>query len=143
MRFVALLVGLLIAFPALTGPFDSVAGVWYGQAQYQASKAGQPVNEAHAVVQLAIRVEPGGKLVGQSPENGCQLLGLATPFVGPNSFQLDVTLSKCGFSMLNRRYTESLALNPKAGTLSLSLNGNHVRVGEPAWSFNVKATMTR
>lgn len=45
-------------------------GDWRGQLQYQASLNGQPVSEAHAIVQTTVSIDPQGKIVGMSPENG-------------------------------------------------------------------------
>ena len=80
-------------------------GDWRGQVQYQATFKGHPVAEAHAVVQTTLSIDPQGKILGSSPENGCKMNGIASPGIGQTILNLDITLTGCTFSKLNRRLT--------------------------------------
>lgn len=104
------------------------------------------MREAHAVVPLMIEVEQQGRVRGVSPENGCKLLGVAAPYVAPNMLKLDVTLSECRHSALNRRYTGMLTVSAARNSAQLSLGSMRDMVGtmlQGAASFDVKATMKR
>ena len=125
--------------------YSTPYGTWRGQAQYQATVNGQPVQEAHVVVPLVIDVEKQGKVKGVSPENGCKLLGIAAP-MSANLLTLDVTLSECGVPALNRRYSGTLALYQTTNSVQFSLQSfNHglAAVTKGAARFDVKATMKR
>lgn len=121
-------------------------GTWRGQAQYQATVKGQVVREAHVVVPLVVQLEKQGRMRGASPENGCKLLGVAAPYFSPNVLSLDVSLSKCRYPDLNRRYSGTLALYSSSNTVQLSLksfNVGLVAVTKGAAHFDIKATMQR
>jgi hypothetical protein len=110
---------LLVA--VLAGPahgFDAY-GEWRGQVQYVVSKHGQREPAVQEVVPLVVRVDPGGKVVGSSSENGCRLLGMVSP-VGNNVMRLDVTLRGCESGELNRRLSGTLAYYPADGRLALN-----------------------
>lgn len=119
-------------------------GAWRGDAQYQGTVKGQPVQQTHAVVPL-VKVEKQGKVRGASPDNGCKLLGVAAP-MSANLLTLDVTLSDCGLPALNRRYSGTLALYKTTNSVQLSLQSfNHGLASTtkgPA-RFDIKATMKR
>ena len=105
----------------LAGPahgFDAY-GEWRGQVQYVVTKHGQREPSIQEVVPLVVRVEPGGKVVGSSSENGCRLLGMASP-VETNVMRLDVTLRGCESVELNRRLSGTLAFYPADGRLALN-----------------------
>jgi len=126
--------------------YSTPYGIWHGQAQYQASTKGQAVPEAHVVVPLVIQVEKQGRMRGASPENGCQLLGVAAPYFSPNVLSLDVTLSECRYPALNRRYSGTLALYQSSNTVQLSLQSFNIglaAVTKGAAHFDIKATMQR
>lgn len=106
---------------AWAGPFDNAVGTWWGQAEY-VSKVNAVLDEAaQAVGDLTIRVEPGGKVSGASPANGCQLSGVLTPFTLPQVHRSQITVSGCRAASLNGRYLGTVAVTPKSGTLALSL----------------------
>jgi hypothetical protein len=106
---------------ALAGPFDNAVGTWWGQAEYLA-KVNAVLDEAsQSVVDLSVQVEAGGKISGASPANGCRLSGVVTPFVTPEVFRSQITVSGCRASNLNGRYMGPVTVKPKEGTLSLSL----------------------
>jgi hypothetical protein len=130
-------------FGSIEIDYSTPYGEWRGQAQYQASKKGEVIPAAHAVVPMVVVVEKEGKARGVSPENGCSLLGVATPFVTPTVLQLDVTLSGCRYSALNRRYTGSLALFKADNYVHLSLQSYSMGLAKPASHYDIKATMRR
>lgn len=121
-------------------------GNWWGQTQYQASVRGQPVPEAHAVVPLAINIDQRGRVSGASRDNGCQLLGVAAPYVTTAILTLDVTLSGCRYPALNRRYQGSLTVNARDNSARFYLRAFDAVTGAlgagPA-SYDIKATMKR
>ena len=120
-------------------------GTWRGQAQYQASENGELISDAHAVVPLVIQVEKQGRVRGASPENGCKMLGVATPYVTPNVLKLDVTLSGCRYSAFNRRYSGSLALYQSSNSVQFSLQSINVAsafIGKVGY-LDIKATLRR
>lgn len=122
--------------------YSTPYGEWRGQAQYQATEMGQLQQGAHTVVNMVVAIDPAGKIVGSSPDNGCKVLGVAAPFVGPNSLSLDVTLSGCKFSGYNRRFSGYLNLNQTQKTVGLTLNGAQIQVGRHT-SYDIRATMRR
>lgn len=123
------------------GDYKTPFGTWLGQVQYQATTRGQLVPEAHTVVPLVLRIESSGKVTGVSTDNGCKLLGIATPApYTPLLLQLDVTLSTCSFRDYNRRFTGNVVVDQQSRVANLSLNA----LGVGAMSaYNVKATMRR
>lgn len=123
------------------GDYKTPFGAWRGQVQYQATTRGQLVAEAHAVVPLVLRIETSGKVTGISTDNGCKLLGIATPApYAPLLLQLDVTLSTCNFRDYNRRFTGNISIDERSRVANLSLNAYSVGVAN---AYNVKATMRR
>ena len=79
---------VLLTVPAsvvLAGPFDSAVGTWWGQAEYVANVNAVPDDATQAVVDLTVTVEPGGKISGGSPANGCRLSGVLTPGSTPQN----------------------------------------------------------
>jgi hypothetical protein len=116
-------------------------GGWSGQAQYQATVNSRPVDEAHAVVDLVLIIDPKGKVTGASRENGCNALGFATPGLGP-TLNLDVTLTGCRYSGFNRRFTGTFGLPPGRDYATVSLLAYEAR-GVPSGMYEIKATMRR
>jgi len=123
--------------------YTTSTGAWRGQAQYQTNIAGAASPEAHAVVQMIIEIDPQGKVVGSSPENGCQLKGLATPGGMATIANLDVTFSGCTYSGYNRRMSGRLAVSSAQKYAQLNLAAVSVGVGKIAASFDIRATMRR
>ena len=105
-------------------------GGWSGQAQYQAKINSRPIDEAHAVVDLVLIINPKGKLTGASRENDCNALGFATPGLGP-TLNLDVTLTGCRYSGFNRRFTGTFGLPPGREYAKVSLLAYEARPGVP------------
>ncbi len=87
----------------------SAIGKWSGQLQYQEASNGQQVQAAHSVALMSTEFTADGKVVGSSPENGCQLLGVWSDG-GQTLNWVDLTLSQCKYSELNRRYHGSFIL---------------------------------
>ena len=141
-RTVALLLLIMATGSVWAGPFDNVVGDWRGQAEYLSKVNAVADDAAHAVVELTVRVETGGKISGGSPENGCRLLGVITPFSSPQVYRSQMTLSQCRAVNLNGRYRGTATVKPQAGTLALSLT--MVEPGSrPSRSGTVTATMVR
>jgi len=128
---------------AANSAYSTSYGDWRGQAQYQATFKGQPLSEAHAVLQTMISIDPQGKILGSSPENGCQMKGIASPGIAPTILNLDITLSGCTFRKFNRRLTGSLALYPAEKRTQLWIYAYPVDLLNPGWSFEIKGTMRR
>jgi hypothetical protein len=121
-------------------------GIWRGQAQFQATVNSQIEREAHDVVPLLVKIENQGRVRGASPENGCKLLGVASPYVTANMLKLDVTLSECRYPDLNRRYSGWVVLDQSKNSAQFSLNSFNqglALVSKGIARFDIKATMTR
>jgi hypothetical protein len=117
-------------------------GQWTGQAQYQATARSQPIETAHAVVTLTLIVGADGKLTGESTDNGCRALGLASPQT-LETLKLDVTLTGCRYAGFNRRYTGTFALPPEKGYATVSLLAYDTRPETPSVVYDITATMRR
>lgn len=139
---------LLVAFTVLTSTtvlaqgYASPYGEWRGQAQYQAFIKSVSDPAAHAVTDLTIDIDPRGKVVGASAENGCRLLGIAAPGAAAMIVKLNVTLTGCQYAGLNRTYEGHLALYAKERYASLSLQAIDISSGKGG-TFNVTSTMRR
>jgi hypothetical protein len=84
-----------------------------------------------------------GKIMGFSPENGCRLLGVWSAG-GQTLNWIDLTLSDCYYSELNRRYHGSVILARPDSSGNLQLQS----IGAPfskdtAKVFDVKGTLRR
>lgn len=118
-------------------------GDWRGQVQYQATFKGQSVSDAHAIVQTTISIDPQGKIIGSSSENGCKMKGIASPGIGANILNLDITLTGCTFTKLNRRLTGTLALYPAEKRTQFWIYAHPVDLLDPGWSYDIKGTLRR
>ncbi len=123
--------------------YATTTGGWRGQAQYQANVGGTIAQEAHAVVQMIIEIDPQGKILGSSPENGCKLKGLATPGVISTIANLDVTFYECAYTGFNRRMSGTLSINSAQKHAQLTLNAISVGLGKVAGTFDIRATLRR
>lgn len=137
-----LLSAALITATAFAQGYSSPYGEWRGQAQYQAFIKSVSDPAAHTVTNLTIAIDPRGKVVGASTENGCRLLGIAAPGVTPMSVKLDVTLRDCQYAGLNRTYKGHLGINSKEGYATLSLQAVVIGRGMGG-TFNITSTMRR
>ena len=120
--------------------YKNIYGDWRGPTQFHARARGQPVPEAHSVVAMTIKIDPQGKLMGASADNGCRLLGLASPSAVPTVVNLDATLSGCKLKTYNKRFFGTLALYSAAKHTQLNLMSMSNLTGE---LFEIKATMRR
>lgn len=118
-------------------------GDWRGQVQYQASINGQPISEAHAVVQTTISIDPQGKIIGTSPENGCKMKGIASPGMISTILNLDITLTGCNYPNLNRRLSGTLALYPAQKSSQFWIYATPIDLRKPGQSYDIKGTLRR
>lgn len=118
-------------------------GDWRGQVQYQASDKGQPISEAHAVIQTTLSIDPQGRIIGTSPENGCKMKGIASPGIGATILNLDITLAGCHYPKLNRRLSGTLALYPAEKQAQFWIYAHPVDLLNPGQSYDIKGTMRR
>lgn len=123
--------------------YSTSFGNWRGQVQYQATYQGQPHPDAHAIVQMTVSIDPKGRILGSSPENGCQMKGIASPNTMPTVLNLDITLTGCTFKKLNRRLTGTLALYPAEKRAQFWIYAHPVDLFNPGWSYDIKGTMRR
>lgn len=123
--------------------YSTPTGAWRGQAQFQANVGGAVANEAHAVVPMTIEIDPQGKVTGASPENGCRLLGVASPGIQPTMANLDVTLSGCRYAGFNRRLSGSLSVYQAQQHAQFQLIGMLAAPGRVAATYDIRATMRR
>ncbi len=121
--------------------YATTTGGWRGQAQYQANVGGVISQEAHAVVPMTIEIDPQGKILGSSPENGCKIKGLATPGVMATISNIDVTFSGCAYTSFNRRMSGTLAIYPAQKYAQFGLYAISVGIGKVAESFDIRATL--
>jgi hypothetical protein len=129
------------AVPSSKDP--SPVGKWSGQLQYQEASNGQTVQAAHSVALLTAEFTADGKVIGSSPENGCQLLGVWSAG-GQTLSWLDLTFSDCNYPDLNRRYHGSLILARPDSSGNVQVQS----IGTPfskdtAKVFDVKGTLHR
>ncbi|WP_291984547.1 hypothetical protein [Candidatus Accumulibacter sp. ACC007] len=128
---------------AANSAYTTTTGSWRGQTQYQATVSGAVSPEAHAVVPMTIEIDPQGKVMGSSPENGCKLKGIATPGMLATTATLDVTFSGCTYTGFNRRMSGRLAIYAAKKYAQLSLAAYSMGVGKIAAKFDIRATMRR
>lgn len=124
------------------GGYEKPHGPWRGEAQYQLMNAGLRSEGTHFVVPLMIDIAEEGKFVGASPENNCQMLGIASPGHTPKMLNLDVTLSNCPASDLNQRYHGSLIMDTANRSAQLRLHAQRIGIGTVLMA-DIKATVRR
>lgn len=137
-RWLPALLLLTSGIAAATDP--DLFGQWRGQVQYQATLTNAVDPAAHAVVGLTLSIEPQLRLIGISVENGCHLLGLATPTATPTRLDLDATLSGCRYVGFNRRLHGRAELD-KAGRMVIVSFGDQFY--NPATILEIKGTLAR
>ncbi len=123
--------------------YATTTGGWRGQAQYQANAGGTVSQAAHAVVQISLEIDPQGKIVGASTENGCRLKGLAIPGVIATVSNIDVTFSGCSYAGFNRRMSGTLALYSTRQYAQLNISAISTGIGKVAELFDIQATLRR
>jgi len=140
----ALLVGLFIgaSADALADAYTTPYGEWRGQTQYQAIAKGESDPAAHAVINLVLNIEPGGKVSGGSPDNSCRLLGIAAPGVAPYIVTLNVTLTGCNYAGFNRTYNGHLTVFTEKKYANLYLLAASATPGKSG-TFSIQSTLRR
>lgn len=124
------------------GGYENPYGPWRGQAQYQVKKSGLQSDGTHSVVPLIIHFAEDGRVAGSSRENGCRLLGLASPGPTPKMLNLDTTLSNCATAEMNQRYRGTFSINSKDRSGRLSLHTQRVGIGTALFA-DVQAVLRR
>lgn len=141
MRKLVFLLPFLYA-TAYADDYESPYGEWRGQTQYQAFIKSTSDPAGHAVTDLTLNIDPKGKVLGTSPENGCHLLGLASPGITPTILTLNVTLTGCSYEGYNRTYNGNLSVFTKDHYAKFSLQALDVTAGK-AGTYNITATLRR
>lgn len=131
------------AAAVVANDYSTPNGEWHGQAQFHARVGSNFDPKAHSVSDLAVSIDPQGKLTGVSAGTGCRALGLATPSGPKTVFNLDVTFSGCTYPGYNQRYSGNLFLYPKDSYVSLRLRSYRVDTSSAAVSYDVRATLKR
>jgi hypothetical protein len=128
---------------SVSSPSFSPVGKWGEQVQYQANVSGQVLQAAHTVVPLVTEFTPDGRLSGNSKENACKLLGIWSQ--DPRHIVwLDVTLTACRFSGLNRRFNGSFLLaKPTSSGLLQIMATDLPHAGQGARMYDIKGTLRR
>lgn len=124
------------------GGYENPYGPWRGEAQYQIRNVGLRSDGTHSVVPLILEISEEGKVTGASPENGCQMLGIASPGYTPKILNLDTTLSNCAAKEMNRRYGGSLSINSQDRTARLRLHTQQIGIGISVFG-EINAVMRR
>jgi hypothetical protein len=133
-----------VAVNAHAAGAQSIVGDWRGQTQFQGAQNGQVIEEAHSVVPLVLTFSADGKVSGSSADNGCSLLGLWAPGVTPRLFMLDITLTGCRYSGLNRRYSGTMIATFADNSAQFSLMTYAPPIpGQPIRRYDVGATLRR
>jgi len=123
--------------------YSSPFGTWRGQIQYQAKGPSGINQDAMAVVAMTMDIDPNGRILGSSPENGCRFRGIAYPGNIPTSIALDVTFAGCNFNGYNRRLFGTLSVSRAQKYAQFSLNGSHVSPLASMNFFDIKGTLRR
>jgi hypothetical protein len=141
----ALALALVSSAAVAASDYSTPYGEWRGQAQFHARVGSNFDPKAHSVSDLAITIDPQGKLTGVSAGTGCHALGLVVPSGPKTVFNLDVTLSGCTYPGYNQRYSGNLFLYPKEkdSYASLRLRSYQVDTGSKSESYDVRATLKR
>jgi len=121
---------------------DTFPGNWSGTAQFQLNVGGKVDAAAHSVSDLALTLDPKGRVVGSAPENGCRFLGITTPGFAGVSINLDVTLSGCRYPAFNRRFNGTILWTANSRTGVLNLSSNQIGLGK-AEIYDIKATLRK
>ena len=100
-----------VTTPVTPGNYSTLYGDWRGQTQFQVTRRTEQVSAAHAVTALTIEISPQGKVTGASPDNGCRILGVASPGLVPTILTLDVSFSGCQYEVcVQRAHLDALRL---------------------------------
>jgi hypothetical protein len=120
----------------------SPVGDWHGQMQYQGRENGQTLEDAHSVVPLSLEITPDGKVSGASAENNCKWLGVWSQ--GGRIVSIDMSLTGCGYTGLNRRYTGTFLLGVPDSSGEVLLQAYALPFpGQGTRLYDVKGTLRR
>jgi hypothetical protein len=135
MRYLAILF-VLLPMPS----FGNVPlyGIWQGQVEFHVSSGGNMVPESHSVVDTVLNIDENGKIIGQSKENGCRILGIATPGPSKAILNISINLTDCRYQGLNERYSGLFTVYQKDGYAIMNLHGNRIKIGSPSKSYFMK-----
>jgi hypothetical protein len=132
----------LLSDLALAQTHASPYGHWSGQTQYQAMIGTVSDPAAHVVIDMALDIEPRGKVTGYSAENGCTLLGVASSGTVPYIVMLDITLTNCTYGPFNRVYKGQLSVSGKDAHGSFALTAIDTTPPKGG-TFALSATLSR
>ena len=122
----------------------SAVGRWSGQIQFQETSQGEIVQAAHSVVLMKAEFTAGGKVSGDSQENGCHMLGIWSQGSIERLIWVDVTFAGCQYPDLNRRYNGSLILTKTDPTGQLQIHAIGLPFSQDAAkTFDVRGTLRR
>lgn len=127
--------GLLHALPVVIAMAASSAdaqvikvlsGQWSGMAHFSAkiSENGRSLEDptANAHVEIYMTIDKQGNVSGRTISNGCQIRGLATPWMNDNSLDLQLNFSGCQHAGFNRRFTGHLLYRPNKRNADITLH---------------------
>ena len=141
-QYYLFLISIVFSIDAIAYDYNTPYGEWRGQTQYQAFIKTTSDPAAHIVTNLTILIDPSGKVIGTSTENNCKMLGLASPGVAPFIVTLNITVTGCSYSGLNRTYQGQLAVFTKDKYAKFSLQAIEISSGKSG-TFNITSTMRR
>jgi hypothetical protein len=120
----------------------SPIGDWHGQMQYQGRENGQTLEEAHSVVPSPLTFTADGKVSGVSQENGCKWLGVWSQ--GGRIVSIDMSLTGCRYTGLNRRFTGTFLLGVPDSSGEMMLQAFTLPLpGQGARGYDIKGTLRR
>lgn len=91
-------------------------GTWVGKMQYKASIASKVDQASYAVVDFTFFIDENGGVRGSSPENGCQIAGLASlDHYRQEKIHLDLNVSQCAHKILNTSVKGGFVIDRKTG----------------------------
>jgi hypothetical protein len=115
---------------------------WHGQMQYQGRESGRTLEDAHSVVPSALTFTADGKVSGASGENGCKWLGVWSQ--GGRIISIDMSLTGCNYTGLNRRYTGTFLLGVPDSSGEMQLQAFAIPFpGQGARGYDIKGTLRR
>ncbi len=112
---------LVLATPtAALAQTDKISpfGSWHGAAQFEFAANGEPVPDAHRLLELVLEIKADGVVQGAVDEVGCRVAGLAK-VAELAVVDLDVSLSGCLDPRFNARFTGRLQASGKEAKFQL------------------------
>lgn len=138
-----LLLLLLEPCSVFAAGYETPYGPWRGQTQFKETVSGGSDRLAHMITPLALTIDVGGKVTGETRDSGCRIVGVALPGPVLTMPDLDLTVSSCNNRVFNRRYTGSLVVHAHQEAATLRLRSLPPPVfGKPA-TYDISATLTR